>query len=190
MTNYWLWSFACLGVGIFWGVLEVFVPSGGVLSFLMLVAIIGGIVFAFLQNTFFGAIYMFSIALLLPFLIWAAVLIWPHTMIGRRILINPEEDPALQPNSRLLALKKLVGKRGIARSKMIFSGQIEIDGCKYNAISDIESLEPDTPIVVIGLDGTTLLVHRAEETINDQEIINLEKTTPNNIPETIYDPFA
>jgi membrane-bound ClpP family serine protease len=78
----------------------------------------------------------------------------------------------------------------MTRSKMIFSGQIEIDGHKYNAMSDNESLEPNTPIVVIGLDGMTLMVHRTEEIKNNQENINLEKTNTENIPETIYDPFA
>ncbi|MDR2643207.1 MAG: NfeD family protein [Planctomycetaceae bacterium] len=195
MVNYyWFWTFVCLGIGLFLGFIEVFIPSGGVLAFLTLVAIIGSIIFAFLQDTFFGAIYMFSIVLLLPCLVWGAVTIWPHTIIGRRVLLNPEEDPALRPNTELLVLKQLIGKHGVARSKMIFSGQIEIDGHKYNAMSDIEAIEPNTPIVVVGLDCMTLLVRRSEGLQTKQKITNIEvnndKPTSDNIPETIYDPFA
>ncbi|MDR2171920.1 MAG: NfeD family protein [Planctomycetaceae bacterium] len=187
--NYYFWTFVCLGVGLLFGMFEVFIPSGGVLGFLTLAALICSIVFAFFQDTLFGAIYMISVVLLLPCLIWLAVIVWPHTIIGRRILLNPEEDPALRPNADLIALRQLIGKRGVTRSKMIFSGQIEIDGRKYSAISDIESLDVNVPIVVVGLDSMTLLVRR-DDPQTDQQQTNADKQTPENIPEIIYDPFA
>ncbi|MDR2762531.1 MAG: NfeD family protein [Planctomycetaceae bacterium] len=190
MIDYFFWTFTCLGVGLFFGFLEIFIPSGGVLTFLTLSAITCSVVFAFLYNTFFGAIYMVLIVLLIPCLIWLAVIIWPYTIIGRRVLLNPEEDPALRPNAELIALKQLIGKRGVTRSKMIFSGQVEINGRKYNAISDIESLEPNIPIVVVGLDGMTLLVRREETPQLDQLTSDINKPITDNIPETIYDPFA
>jgi membrane-bound serine protease (ClpP class) len=194
VDNYWFWTFVCLVAGLFLGFLEIFIPSGGVLMFLTCVAIIGSIVFAFLQDTLFGAIYMFSIVLLLPCLMWGVVLVWPYTSIGRRVLLDPEDDPALRPNAELLALKQLIGKHGITRSKMIFSGQIEIDGRKYNAVSDIEFLEPATSIVVIGLESMSLLVRRSEEPQNNTATTNIEnnenKPNTDDIPEIIYDPFA
>jgi membrane-bound ClpP family serine protease len=191
MTNYLFWTFTCLGTGLFLGLLEIFIPSGGVLTFLTLVAITSSIIFAFCYNFAFGAIYMVSIVMLIPCLIWLAVIIWPYTIIGRRVLLHPEDDPALRPNADLLDLKQLIGQRGVTRTKMIFSGQIEINGRKYNAISDIESLERNVPIVVVGLDSMTLLVRRDETPqINQQQISDLEKPIAGNIPETIYDPFA
>jgi membrane-bound ClpP family serine protease len=169
--------------------MEVFIPSGGVLTFLTLVALISSIVFAFIQNTLFGAVYMISIVILVPCLIWLVVIVWPYTIIGRRVLLYPEEDPALRPNSQLLALKQLIGKHGITRSKMIFSGQIEIDGHKYNAISDT-ALEPNLPVVVVGIDCMTLLVQHDNEPQINQQTADINKPISTEIPEVIYDPFA
>ncbi|MDR1922970.1 MAG: NfeD family protein [Planctomycetaceae bacterium] len=191
MINNLTWTFICFGIGIFFGLMELFVPSGGVLSFLTLAAVIASLVFAFLHDTFFGAVYVFSLVLVLPCLFWLAVKAWPHTLIGRRVLLNPEDDPALRPNADLLAIKQMVGKQGITRSRMVFSGQIEIDGQRYSAVSDMEMLDAGVQIEVVGLDGMTMLVRRKEDNTNNKKT-DPTNQTPNKISEpiTIEDPFV
>jgi hypothetical protein len=107
-------------------------------------------------------------------------------MMGHRILLQPEEDPALQPNTELIALKQLIGKQGVARSKMMLSGQIEIDGKRINAISESEPIETGDAIIVTIVDGINILVRKTDASINPVNV-TIEKTEQEP---TIDDPFA
>ncbi|MDR0335720.1 MAG: hypothetical protein LBI18_01375 [Planctomycetaceae bacterium] len=183
--DFWFWALIFLGLSIFFGVLEIFVPSGGILAFLSATTLIAGILLAFQSSPLFGGFYMFGVAISLPIFLWFVFKILPHTIIGRRILLQPENDPALQPNMELVALKQLVGKQGVARSKMMLSGLIEVEGKRLNALSESEPLEPNDPIVVTSVDGINILVRKAADVrVN----VTTEKT---KTPEpTIDDPFA
>ncbi|MDR0704250.1 MAG: hypothetical protein LBF88_04605 [Planctomycetaceae bacterium] len=138
--DFWFWALIFLGLSVFFAVLEVFITSGGILTFLSVTTLLTGIVLAFQCSPVWGGVYLFGVTVCIPVFLWFAFKIWPHTMMGRRILLQPEDDPALQPNTELLALKQLVGKQGMARSKMMLSGLIEIEGKRLNAISESESL--------------------------------------------------
>jgi membrane-bound serine protease (ClpP class) len=183
--DFWFWALIFLGLSIFFAVLEIFVPSGGILAFLSATTLIAGIVLAFQCSPLFGGFYMLGVAVSIPVFLWFAFKIWPHTRMGRRILLQPEEDPALQPNTELIALKRLVGKQGIARSKMMLSGLIEIEGKRLNAISESEPLEPGDSIVVTSVDGINILVRKTDVPANISITIGKTEHEP-----TIDDPFA
>ncbi len=180
----WIWTFIFLGISLLLGIMEIFVPSGGVLAFLALSALVGSIVFAFQTHLLFGSLYLFATSIGIPIFLWYAFQWWPNTMIGRRILLNPEEDPALTPNAELERLKKLVGKRGVAKSKMMLSGLIEVEGRRLNALSESVIIEPGEEIVVVSVDGINMIVRPT--TKKDAPVVQ-----PTREPEpTIDDPFA
>ncbi|MDR3196321.1 MAG: hypothetical protein LBU34_00505 [Planctomycetaceae bacterium] len=181
--DFWFWALIFLGLSVFFAVLEIFIPSGGILAFLSVTTLFAGIILAFQCSPVFGGIYMFGVAVSIPVFLWFAFKIWPQTMMGRRILLQPEEDPALQPDPELLTLKQLVGKQGVARSKMMLSGQIEIEGKRLNAISESESLESGDLVVVTSVDGINILVRKINAPVN----VTTEKTEQES---TVDDPFA
>ncbi len=180
----WVWTFIFLGIAVLFAVLEIFVPSGGLLAFLASTVLLLSVVFAFLSHPLFGALYFFAVAVGVPVFLWHAFKWWPNTMMGRRILLNPEEDPALQPDAELERLKKLVGKRGVARCKMMLSGQIEVEGRRLNALSESTIIEVGDEVVVVSVDGINVIVRP------------LSKKEPKPVPPTgeteptIEDPFA
>lgn len=157
----WVWTLICLALAFLFAFLEIFVTSGGILAFLSAVALIGSVVFAFLDNPVFGGSYMAGVIVGVPVLLWFAFKWWPHSPMGRRILLNPDDDPALAPNPELDALKKMIGKRGVAKSKMMLSGLIEVEGKRLNAISESETVEPGEEVVVVRVDGIGVLVRKA-----------------------------
>jgi membrane-bound serine protease (ClpP class) len=181
--DFWFWALIFLGLSLFFAVLEIFVPSGGILAFLSATTLLAGIVLAFQSNPLFGGLFMLGVAVSIPVFLWFAFKIFPNTIMGRRILLQPEEDPALQPNTELLALKQLVGKQGVARSKMMLSGQIEIDGKRINAISESEPIETGDSIIVTSVDGINILVRKTDTPVN----VTIDKTEHEP---TIDDPFA
>lgn len=59
--------------------------------------------------------------------------------------------------------ESLVGKEGITVSVMRPVGMIKIDNQQYSAVSSSQWLEKDTPIKVIEVDGTKILVAKISE---------------------------
>ena len=55
----------------------------------------------------------------------------------------------------------LVGKRGIAATALMPSGQIEIDGRRYEARVDVGAIEAGAPVVVVRRSDFSLIVERA-----------------------------
>jgi len=176
-----LWTFLFLCLAFIVAVLEVFLPSGGVFGVLAVGFLITSVVFAFQVGIVFGSIYTFFVCLLVPTFLWWALRMWPKTWIGRQILLAPEEDPALCPNEELQMLKQLVGKQGLAKSKMLLGGLIEIEDKRYSAVSDSEPIESGEPISVVRIEGTSIIVRK---------ISLAESTAPSGEASPLEDPFA
>jgi membrane-bound ClpP family serine protease len=157
-----LWTFLFLGLAVIVAASEMFLPSGGVLAVLAIAFLITSIVFSFQANIVFGSLYTLFTCLLVPVFLWAALIIWPNTWIGRRILLAPEEDPALIPDEEQQILKQLIGKQGLAKSKMLLGGLIEIEDKRYSAVSDAEPIEPGEVIRVIRIEGTSIIVRKSK----------------------------
>ena len=154
----WTFLFFCLAFVV--AVLEMFLPSGGFLAVLAIAFLVTSMVFSFQAGITFGSFYTLIVCLFVPVFLWAALRIWPNTWIGRRILLAPEEDPALIPDEEQQTLKLLVGKHGMAKSKMLLGGLIEIEGNRYNAVSDAEPIESGEVVVVIRIEGTSIIVRK------------------------------
>jgi membrane-bound ClpP family serine protease len=176
-----LWTFLFFTLAFVVAVLEVFLPSGGVFAVLAIAFLITSIVFSFQIGVVFGSLYTLIVCLLVPVFLWIALRLWPKTWIGRRILLAPEEDPALLPNEELQTLKQLVGKYGMAKSKMLLGGLIEIEGRRYSAVSDVEPIEPGEVVCVLRIEGTSIIVRKSTQKSN---------TAPSAEAPQLEDPFA
>ena len=185
--DYWVWSILLLLTALGLGFLELFVPSGGVLAVLAILAILGCLVFAFMHHLAFGLVMLILIVAGLPFLVWYMLKIWQSTPIGRRMLLDPAEDPALAPDAVIEHHKSLLGKTGTAKSLMMPGGIIEIAGRSYDAVSEGLPIDPHTPVEVVHVDGINLTV-RAVANFSPSPQVS-QPSPPQEEPE-IEDPFA
>src|SRR5262245_36205215 len=122
----WIWSIVLVAMGIGIVAVEVFIPSGGLLGVLAALCFIGGIGVAFLDSVQTGFIMLGVTSLAIPIVIGIAIQWWPHTPIGRRILIQPPAHPddVLPDTPEYRNLKLLIGKRGRSTSKMLPGGTV------------------------------------------------------------------
>jgi len=166
-----LWAIALLLLGLCMMVLEVFVPSGGVLSFLAVAAIVASIVVAFMDSLEAGTIMLGTVTLCVPIALWAVVKLWPHTPIGKLILTKrpKHSDDVLPETEAYRGLRGLVGKRGRALSKMLPSGIVLIAGHKYDAVSDGFAIDPDQIIQVIGVRTNRIVVRPSDGELDATE---------------------
>ncbi len=95
-----IWPTLLLLLGVAVIFLEIFIPSGGILSVLAACAIIASIVVAFSEGFLVGTLMLLVATVLVPVVIALAIRSWPHTPLGRLILIKrPESESEVLPDT-------------------------------------------------------------------------------------------
>jgi len=89
---------------------------------------------------------------------------WPSTSIGKQMLLQiPTSEEVLPENSPRKALEGLVGCVGRAKSPMLPSGIVAIDGVALDAISEGVGIEAGQRVRVIEVRGNRVVVRGIEE---------------------------
>lgn len=155
-----VWIVALFLVGLAVMVLEVFVPSGGVLGFLSVLAIGAAIVTAFVeQGPTFGAAVTGVAFLVVPAVLALAFRVFPETPLGRRVLPPPPGDDDVRPRAeRRRHLEALVGRRGRAGGELVPWGEVEIDGITCEARSEAGPVAAGAAVEVVGVEAAALVV--------------------------------
>jgi membrane-bound ClpP family serine protease len=160
-----VWVILLILLGIAFVIFELFIPSSGVLSFFAAVCVIGAIFVGYYYFGPVGGTIVLAIeAVLVPATILAAIRLWPYTPIGRRVLNLPpgESGSAGVEADSAHALRNLVGKWGRAKSPLLPSGAVTIEGRIYDAISRGTPIEAGQPIEVIQAAGNHIIVRPSQ----------------------------
>jgi len=155
-----VWVLLLLIVGLAVMVLEVFLPSGGILGFLSLTAIVAAIATAFLEMGATAGFVVLAVATVVVPTVLALAFRWfPETPLGRRVLPPPPDPADVAPAAaRRLELEKLLGRSGRALSEMLPWGMVEIDGVRVEAQSDGGPIECGAAVQAVSVQGRHLVV--------------------------------
>jgi membrane-bound ClpP family serine protease len=161
-TLVWVVVLTFLGLAVM--VLEVFVPSGGILGFVSVLALISAVATAFLeQGTTAGMATLAVVVLAVPAVLSAAFRWFPETPLGRRVLPPaPEAADVLPDPARRRHLRELIGRTGLTGSELLPFGSVAIDGEIVEAMSESGPLEAGVAIEVVGVQGTAIVVRGVE----------------------------
>lgn len=175
-------------------VLEMFIPSGGVLGFIAAVLLVAAVVYAYLKcDIAVGTAFLAVTVVTVPVLIGVAIRIWPHTPMGRMILLDSATDEYVDSHESF-GHTELVGRRGIARSNLLPSGVAEIDGNRWDVIIVGPAADRGDLIEVVEVEGNRVLVTKVDETeaVPEQppEQATTESLTTRNDEIFEDDPFA
>lgn len=138
--------------------LEVFLPGGvlGVIGVLTLLASMG------LGFYSYGAVA--GMAILTGELIGAGLLLmgllklFPHTRIGRTMILHTELDTAAGYVGTAEELQALVGTDGTAETDLRPAGMARILGKRIDAVADGEFIERGQPVEVTQVEGNRVVV--------------------------------
>ncbi len=155
----WIWAVLLLLVGMTLVAMDVFLPSGGIFAFLAVCAIVGAIWLGFTEGSGVAlGVLAGAIAGTIAVVI-AAFRYWPSTSLGRRMLLQvPSGEDVLPENMLRKTLEGLVGHTGRAKSAMLPSGIIAVDGVSYDAMSEGPPVEAGQKVRVIEVRGNRLVV--------------------------------
>jgi membrane-bound ClpP family serine protease len=169
------WSIILMLLGCIVMVLEVFIPSGGILAVLSAAAFVGAILMAFQRGPVTGFAFVMTTVVAVPAVLALAFKAWPKTRIGRAFMGElPTEEEVLPDDPR----RELLGQVGVARSKMLPAGAVEIEGQMIDAITHGRAIEPGQYVVVTEVRANRVVVRPAKEnerpgrSISPEDVLN------------------
>lgn len=158
--NALVWVVALMVVGLAVMVLEVFVPSGGVLGFLSVLAIGAAIATAFLEQGAAAGMAVIAVTFVAVPAVLAVAFRWfPETPLGRRVLPPPpapdDVSPAAASRRRL---RELVGRSGTATSELVPWGVVEVGGQSCAAVSEGGPIPVGAAVEVVAVQAAAVVV--------------------------------
>jgi membrane-bound serine protease (ClpP class) len=166
------WAALLLLVGLTLVMAEIFIPTGGILGFLSFSAIIAAVVLAFYHGKpSTGILFLLIACVGVPVTIAAGFRFLPETPMGKRLLPSiPTTEEVMPDDEERRHLRGLVGKTGRAKSKMLPSGAVEVDGRIVDAMTQGQAVDPGEPVRVVEVRGTMVVVTPiAELPVNDRD---------------------
>ena len=159
------WAILLLVVGLALVVLEVFIPSGGILGFLATCSIVAAVAVGFAGGgPWVGFTILATAVIGLPVVVVLAFRWWPSTPLGRRMMLGVPLDTEVLPDSRRRRkLKELINQVGVAKSKMLPSGAVTIDGRTIDAVSEGMPIDAGQRVRVIDVHGNRVVVRPVDE---------------------------
>ena len=165
-----IWSIILLSIGFLVVFLELFIPSAGLLGVLATFLLVAGIVVAFFHSLYAGAIALFITVVSIPVVLAIMVNVWPHTPLGRRILLGKMDPHDVLPTTEhYTEFRSLIGQLGIAKTKMLPSGIVLINERKYDALSDGFAIEAGQPVKVSAVKGNRIIVQPFDGDVGDPQ---------------------
>jgi len=154
--------FMLLAAGLFLLVMEIFIPSYGLLSAGALGCLAAGLFLAFRINAAFGFVCLAAVLVLLPIEIVIGVKLFPRTWIGHRIVIGARKKTERSERSSDESLFDLEGREGITVTSLRPSGVAEIDGQRVDVVAQGMMIDANRPVKVVSVDGNRVVVRERE----------------------------
>ncbi len=157
------WGLGLLAISILLIVLEVFVPSAGVISLVSVTLAIVGIVCLFRYDWRWGTIGLLGVLILGPTVFFFGLQLLPSTSIGRRLIGEQPTDQPPGPDP----FAAMVNAEGEALTDLRPGGFVRIedasgnptpDGHRVQAISEVAFIAAGTRVRVTGADGLAVRV--------------------------------
>ncbi|HMN96168.1 MAG TPA: NfeD family protein [Phycisphaerales bacterium] len=139
--------------------MELFIPTGGILGILCIVAVVASIVSFFRHETVWGVAALMTYILLFPIAVFFGLRLWTHSPLARRMVLGgiqeeTDDDGAMATSEqarreRLAALTSLIGAEGITTTPLRPVGFVMIDGRRIDALAEGDVIDARTPVVVV-----------------------------------------
>lgn len=152
---------------------EVFVPSGGFITALMLLTLGGSVFCAFRAwwetNPTLWWGYLGSVLVLLPAVLIGAFTVFPRTAYGRRVLLDAPSPDEITPFAKeQLELQSLIGQRGFTVTPHSPGGMVTVEHRRYHSETRGMMLDAGESIEIVAVKGNRLVVRLADAPVVEE----------------------
>ena len=154
------WGLALLGVALLLTVIEVFLPTAGLLPVVAATVAVAGVVCLFRASATWGLIGSLLVLVGGPAAFFIGLRVMPNTPFGRRLVLTETStsNPSDASTAADASLAALVGREGTVATDLRPIGTIKIDGRRYDAISESGLVRAGATVRVHAIEGTELRV--------------------------------
>ncbi|MCE9590501.1 MAG: hypothetical protein K8S99_08260 [Planctomycetes bacterium] len=162
--TYVIWAVIFLAAALVLFIIELVLPSAGIIAILAAVSLVAGIVMLFKLDTTIGLIGATVTVIGAPFLFALALKLWPNTPIARLVMLR-HEQARLTGDQRETAADDgpQVGARGTAVTDLRPVGTCLIDGQRIECLAEGGVIRAQTPVRVVACDGMQIKVRPDDE---------------------------
>lgn len=162
-SNYLVYALLLLAAAFVLLVLELFLPSGGLLGVSGAVAAIAAVGCFFAEDTTLGFASLLGLAVVTPVLLGLGLWIWPHTPIGRRLVLGgPGDDDAggahAAAGARAADNRPAVGATGKTLTPLRRVGTVRIDGRRVECLAERGMIDAGVSVRVSRVSGNEVFV--------------------------------
>ena len=151
-----------LGAAFVLLVLELFLPSGGLLGVAAALAAIGAVACFFAEDVALGFASLLGLAVVTPVLLGLGLKIWPHTPIGKRLVLGdalPEPGTAgVGGRSSTAAFRPAVGDAGEAVTPLRRVGTCRFAGVRCECLAESGMIDAGAQVTVSRVSGNEVFV--------------------------------
>lgn len=155
-----LWGIVLLGVALALFIVEMFVPSGGLIGFLSAASLVTGVVFLFRVDTTLGLLSALAALVAVPILLGLMLKVAPHTWIAQLLTLKDDESITTAPPP-IADTPVRVGQRGKALTDLRPVGTCLIDGRRVDCVAHGGMLTRGTEVEVVAVEGLEVRVRAA-----------------------------
>lgn len=159
----WLLYLAAVALAM----VDVFVPSGGLLLVLSLLAALAAVLFGFRSGHSMGMIMLTVVIASVPIFVFVAIKVWPYTPLGRLIILKPPVAEPVVANQEDSLLHALVGHVLLAEAPFLPSGQLRVGYRRFNALAESGYIEAGSHVRVMAVRERNLIVRATDEPLTD-----------------------
>ncbi|MBN1123461.1 MAG: hypothetical protein JXA82_00540 [Sedimentisphaerales bacterium] len=149
-------------------VLEVFIPSFGLLTICALACLGGGIAIFFQFGTVAGWLGVGISVVLIPIICWIVYVVFPHTSIGKGVILSDRlgKNPGdgIPDNQQRI---QMLNMQGTVITALRPVGTCDFDGNRVECVSETGFIEKGKSIKVIRVEGPQITVRLIEEKENE-----------------------
>lgn len=148
------------GAGLLLIVVEIFVPSGGLLGLTAALCILGSLGMAFYEDPATGVALLVTAAILVPVLMTFGIKLFPRTPMGRKLTVKGFSFEDGEGTDR--RDEGLVGQRGVVEATLRPAGIARIGGRRVDVVSRGDVIESGESVEVVEVSANRVVVVRAE----------------------------
>jgi membrane-bound ClpP family serine protease len=152
-----IWGLVLLALAFAVVVIDLLLPTAGILAAVAIVLAIAGVVCLFRYDTRWGVTGALLVIVGGPALFVVGFKLMPHTPVGRKLILgaSDEEQPPRPAGS---PLEKLVGSEGMVVTDLRPVGTVRIGDQKFEAVSETTLIRAGATVRVTATDGLSLKV--------------------------------
>lgn len=152
-----------IGLGFVFLMAEVFFVSFGVLTLCSIASFIAGIVVSFNVDPAYGVTSIVVVVILIPIIIGIGLKTMPRTGWGRKLVLGGPKPDEVTGTGTEEGLEGLKGKEGRTMSMCRPAGMAEIDGERYDVVSEGLTIPADRPVKVVKIEGNRIVVREMQD---------------------------